>query len=64
MPRDLSLLAWDDSQLRRVTRPTLPAMQHDVFSFAADVTGTPFDVMVRREAVPHTARVPSLVPRG
>lgn len=64
VPRDLSLLAWDDSQLCQLTRPMLSAMQHDVFSFGADVTETLFDVMVRREARSHTAQVPSLVPRG
>lgn len=30
VPRDVSLLAWDDSQLCRITRPTLSAMSRDV----------------------------------
>ncbi|MEU6407035.1 LacI family DNA-binding transcriptional regulator [Streptomyces sp. NPDC046985] len=64
VPHDLSLLAWDDSQLCQLTRPTLSAMQHDVFSFGADVTETLFDVMLGREAVSHAVQVPSLVPRG
>lgn len=64
VPRDLSLLAWDDSQLCQLTRPTLSAMQHDIFSFGADVAETLFDVMAGREAVSHAAQVPGLVPRA
>ncbi|MCM2416187.1 MULTISPECIES: LacI family DNA-binding transcriptional regulator [unclassified Streptomyces] len=64
VPHDLSLLAWDDSQLCQLTRPTLSAMQHDVFSFGADVTETLFDVMLGREASSHAAQVPRLVPRA
>ncbi len=64
VPHDLSVLAWDDSQLCQLTRPTLSAMQHDIFSFGADVTETLFDVMTHREAISHAAQVPSLVPRG
>ncbi|WP_433887546.1 LacI family DNA-binding transcriptional regulator [Streptomyces sp. CA-111067] len=64
VPADLSLLAWDDSQLCQLTRPTLSAMQHDIFSFGADVTQTLFDVMTRQEHASHAAQVPGLVPRG
>ena len=38
VPRDLSLIAWDDSQLCQLTHPNLSAMSHDVFGFGADVT--------------------------
>ncbi|MFC1408430.1 LacI family DNA-binding transcriptional regulator [Streptacidiphilus sp. N1-12] len=64
VPHDLSLLAWDDSQLCQLTRPTLSAMQHDIFSFGADVTETLFDVMRHQEVSSHATQVPSLVPRG
>ncbi|QUQ65680.1 transcriptional regulator [Kutzneria sp. CA-103260] len=64
VPGDLSLLAWDDSELCRLTRPTLSAMQHDIFAFGADVAQTLFDVMNHREAASHAAQVPALVPRG
>ena len=64
VPHDLSLLAWDDSQLCQLTRPTLSAMQHDIFSFGADVTETLFDVMRHQEATSHATEVPALVPRG
>ncbi len=33
VPRDLSLLAWDDSQLCQLTHPALSAMSHDVHGF-------------------------------
>lgn len=64
VPHDLSLLAWDDSQLCQLTRPTLSAMRHDVFSFGADVTETLFEVMAGRAPASHAAQVPSLAPRG
>ncbi|MEW2516804.1 LacI family DNA-binding transcriptional regulator [Actinacidiphila alni] len=64
VPHDLSLLAWDDSQLCQLTRPMLSAMRHDIFSFGADVTETLFDVMTHRKPTSHAAQIPSLVPRG
>jgi DNA-binding LacI/PurR family transcriptional regulator len=64
VPRDLSLLAWDDSQLCRLTRPTLSAMRHDIHSFGADVTHTLFDVMRHRNPPSHAAEAPVLVPRA
>lgn len=64
VPGDLSLLAWDDSQLCQLTRPTLSAMHHDVLSFGADVTRTLFAVMTHQQHAPHTAQVPTLVPRA
>ncbi|GAA2335256.1 LacI family DNA-binding transcriptional regulator [Dactylosporangium salmoneum] len=64
VPADLSLLAWDDSQLCQLTRPTLSAMRHDIHSFGADVTRTLFDVMRRNAARSHAAEPPTLVPRA
>ena len=64
VPADLSLLAWDDSQLCQLTRPTLSAMQHDIFAFGADVAQTLFDVMTQQEPSSHAAQIPALVPRG
>ncbi|MFD6415826.1 LacI family DNA-binding transcriptional regulator [Streptomyces sp. NPDC060194] len=64
VPQDLSLLAWDDSQLCRLTRPTLSAMQHDVFSFGADVAETLFQVLGGRRPESHAVPVPRLVPRA
>ncbi|MET9220877.1 LacI family DNA-binding transcriptional regulator [Streptomyces sp. NPDC008079] len=64
VPQDLSLLAWDDSQLCQLTRPMLSAMRHDIFSFGADVTETLFDVMTHQKPASHAAQIPGLVPRG
>lgn len=64
VPADLSLLAWDDSQLCQLTRPALSAMSHDIFAFGAEVTNALFDVMAGRDHPSHPAQSPSLVPRA
>jgi DNA-binding LacI/PurR family transcriptional regulator len=63
VPQELSLLAWDDSQLCQLVRPRLSAMSHDVFGFGAQAAGLLFDVLTGREAVSQPAPAPSLVPR-
>ncbi|QFR00956.1 LacI family transcriptional regulator [Streptomyces phaeolivaceus] len=63
VPEDVSLLAWDDSQLCRLTRPTLSAMSHDVHGFGADVARTLFEV-IGGGGGSHPAATPLLVPRG
>ncbi|WP_447041702.1 LacI family DNA-binding transcriptional regulator [Streptomyces sp. DSM 118878] len=64
VPDELSLLAWDDSQLCRLTHPTLSAMSHDVHGFGAEVTRELFAVIAGREVTPHPVRTPSLTPRA
>ncbi|MEU1128978.1 LacI family DNA-binding transcriptional regulator [Streptomyces sp. NPDC005900] len=64
VPADLSLLAWDDSQLCRLTHPTLSAMSHDVHGFGAEVARELFAVIAGREVRPHPVRTPSLTPRA
>ncbi|MGY0491194.1 LacI family DNA-binding transcriptional regulator [Streptomyces sp. WG-D5] len=64
VPDDLSLLAWDDSQLCRLTHPTLSAMSHDVHSFGAQVTRVLFDIIAGNPATPGPVPTPSLTPRG
>jgi DNA-binding LacI/PurR family transcriptional regulator len=64
VPDDLSLLAWDDSQLCRLTRPTLSAMSHDVHGFGAQVAQVLFEVIAGQDAVSRPVATPSLVPRG
>lgn len=63
VPRDLSLLAWDDSQLCELVRPRLSAMSHDVFGFGAQAAGLLFEVLDDREAKSRPAAGPVLVPR-
>ncbi|MFJ9583527.1 LacI family DNA-binding transcriptional regulator [Streptomyces acidicola] len=69
VPEDVSLLAWDDSQLCRLTRPTLSAMSHDVHGFGAEVARTLFGVITGEGdegegAGSHPVPTPVLTPRG
>ncbi|MGV9559069.1 LacI family DNA-binding transcriptional regulator [Streptomyces sp. NPDC003522] len=64
VPDDLSLVAWDDSQLCRITHPTLSAMSHDVHHFGAEVARVLFDVVDGARTGPHRAPTPTLTPRG
>jgi DNA-binding LacI/PurR family transcriptional regulator len=64
VPADVSLLAWDDSQLCRLTHPTLSAMSHDVHGFGAEVARTLFGVISGDGTGSHPVATPVLVPRG
>ncbi|MFJ8715706.1 LacI family DNA-binding transcriptional regulator [Streptomyces violaceus] len=65
VPDDVSLLAWDDSQLCRLTHPTLSAMSHDVHGFGAEVARTLFGVITGEgTAGSHPVPTPVLTPRG
>ncbi|GAP50414.1 LacI family DNA-binding transcriptional regulator [Streptomyces azureus] len=65
VPDDVSLLAWDDSQLCRLTHPTLSAMSHDVHGFGAEVARTLFGVITGDGAAgSHPVPTPVLTPRG
>ncbi|MEV3968732.1 LacI family DNA-binding transcriptional regulator [Streptomyces sp. NPDC050698] len=64
VPEDVSLLAWDDSQLCRLTHPTLSAMSHDVHGFGAEVARTLFSVITGGGGDSHPVPTPVLAPRG
>ncbi|MFK4065535.1 LacI family DNA-binding transcriptional regulator [Streptomyces sp. NPDC029674] len=64
VPADLSLLAWDDSQLCELTHPTLSAMTHDVHAFGADVARALYEVLAGRRTVTRQVPTPTLTPRG
>ncbi|MFI6941973.1 LacI family DNA-binding transcriptional regulator [Streptomyces sp. NPDC050418] len=64
VPDELSLLAWDDSQLCRLTHPALSAMSHDVHGFGAEVARELFTVIAGRTPRPRPVLTPSLTPRG
>ncbi|EKX64070.1 LacI family DNA-binding transcriptional regulator [Streptomyces ipomoeae] len=64
VPQQLSLLAWDDSQLCRLTHPPLSAMSHDIHGFGADVARTLFAVIDGENPESHQVPTPSLTPRG
>ncbi|WP_328537467.1 LacI family DNA-binding transcriptional regulator [Streptomyces sp. NBC_00344] len=64
VPADVSLLAWDDSQLCRLTHPTLSAMSHDIHAFGSDAARALYAVLGGARAVSHQAATPVLTPRG
>ncbi|MFJ6794907.1 LacI family DNA-binding transcriptional regulator [Streptomyces sp. NPDC091268] len=64
VPDDLSLLAWDDSQLCRLTHPPMSAMSHDVHRFGAEVARALFGVIDGTDGGAPQVRTPSLTPRG
>ncbi|WP_208297694.1 LacI family DNA-binding transcriptional regulator [Actinophytocola oryzae] len=64
VPNDLSLLAWDDSQLCQLTRPALSAMSHDIHAFGVEVATALFAVVNGAEQTSHAVEPPRLIPRG
>lgn len=45
VPEEVSLLAWDDSELCTLTHPRLSALHHDVLAFGAHVGRRLFDLL-------------------
>jgi DNA-binding LacI/PurR family transcriptional regulator len=64
VPDQVSLLAWDDSALCRITHPQLSAMSHDVMSFGAHVGRRLFGVLDGAEPAAYLDATPQLVARG
>lgn len=64
VPRDISLLAWDDSQLCQLTRPQLSAMSHDVYGFGAEVARRLLAVLGGEQPRQGPVATPVLVPRN
>lgn len=64
VPGDVSLLAWDDSALCRITHPTLSAMSHDVMAFGAHVGRRLFGLLGGAEPAAHLDSTPHLSVRG
>ncbi|WP_409236481.1 LacI family DNA-binding transcriptional regulator [Streptomyces sp. PA5.6] len=64
VPADISLLAWDDSQLCKLTHPTLSAMSHDIHAFGADVARSLYEVLAGGRVAAHQVPTPALTPRG
>lgn len=62
-PDDLTLVAWDDSALCRLTHPTLTAMSHDIVAYGAEVTQRLFDLLDGAEPAAHLYSTPTLVVR-
>lgn len=64
VPGDLSLVAWDDSQLSRVVRPPLTALSRDIPAYGTHAARTLL-TMVTEGPTPGFQDVTArLVPRG
>ncbi|AXK33570.1 LacI family transcriptional regulator [Streptomyces armeniacus] len=64
VPADVSLLAWDDSQLCELTHPNLSAMSRDVHAFGAEAARTLYGVLSGARPEPRAVHTPVLTPRG
>ena len=64
VPRDVSLLAWDDSLLCQITYPQLSAMSHDVQAYGDHVARRLFDVLDGAEPAAHLDATPVIRPRA
>jgi DNA-binding LacI/PurR family transcriptional regulator len=63
VPDQVSLLAWDDSELCTITHPKLSALSHDVMAFGAHVGRRLFDLLDGAEPAAHLDSTPALLER-
>ena len=63
VPEQISLLAWDDSELCTITHPQLSAMSHDVMAFGAHVGRRLFEVLDGVAPAAYLDSTPILVER-
>ncbi|WP_440099149.1 LacI family DNA-binding transcriptional regulator [Streptosporangium sp. H16] len=64
VPRDLSLVAWDDSPLSRVVRPPLTALSRDISAYGAHAARRLLSLVAGEEAGPYQDEAARLTPRG
>lgn len=64
VPRDLSLLAWDDSPLCRITHPTLSAMSRDVQALGMHAARRMLDLLAGSAPAAHRDSQAEIMPRG
>ncbi|WP_431683525.1 LacI family DNA-binding transcriptional regulator [Kitasatospora sp. KL5] len=64
VPADVSIVAWDDSDLCRITWPALSALSHDPFAFGAEVAHCLLELLDNGHAPSRIIGAPVLVPRG
>jgi DNA-binding LacI/PurR family transcriptional regulator len=62
-PNDVTLVAWDDSTLCRITHPTLTAMSHNIVAYGAEVTQRMFDLLDGAKPAAHLYSTPDLLVR-
>ena len=63
-PDDVTLVAWDDSTLCRLTHPTMTAMSHNIVAYGAEVTHRLFNLLDGALHAAHLYSTPALVVRG
>ncbi|MGZ0150465.1 LacI family DNA-binding transcriptional regulator [Kribbella sp. WER1] len=63
VPDDITLVAWDDSTLCRITHPTLTALSHNVVGYGAEVSRRLFDVLTGAPPQAHLYSTPLLIIR-
>lgn len=64
VPRQLSVVSWDDSLLCRLTHPAITALAHDSMAYGAHAARRLLDVIDGAPAQPHLDSAHALVPRG
>ncbi|MER5812121.1 LacI family DNA-binding transcriptional regulator [Streptomyces sp. NPDC002033] len=64
VPEDVSLVAWDDSDLCQITRPALSALSHDPFAFGSQVARCLLRLLDTGRAESRTSGTSVLIPRG
>ncbi|WP_328888683.1 LacI family DNA-binding transcriptional regulator [Streptomyces sp. NBC_00316] len=64
VPGDLSLVAWDDSQLSRVVRPPLTALSRDIPAYGSHAARTLLALVTHGTAPGFEDTAARLVPRG
>ncbi len=64
VPKDVSLLAWDDSALCRLAHPPLSAMSLDVHAMGVQVADSVLNLLASGHPTASTAPLPRLVARG
>ncbi|MFJ9777327.1 LacI family DNA-binding transcriptional regulator [Kitasatospora sp. NPDC101157] len=64
VPRDLSIVAWDDSPLVQVVRPPLTALTRDIHAYGANAARTLLALIARGRGEGFEDRSPRLTPRG
>ncbi|GAA3625802.1 LacI family DNA-binding transcriptional regulator [Microlunatus ginsengisoli] len=64
VPEDVSLLAWDDSNLCQTTFPPLSAMSHDVLGYGAHLTRRLLEVLAGAPPASHEDVTPRITPRA
>lgn len=64
VPDGLSIVAWDDSPLCRLVRPSLSAVSRDIAAYGAHAAECLLDVVAGRRTTGMQDATPVLVPRG